>query len=172
MEPTFRECLLQGLQQLVQLSRGTFTASFEKQNNPDDFRAYMDTAFSEEKIKQELLHPNSIFYFVQQDGDTVGYLKLNVNDAQTEFRETNGMELERVYLIPQAQGKGIGAKIIAFVLVVAKTRHKHYVWLGVWEKNIRAIRFYERLGFERCGTHPFYIGTDKQTDWLYKKTLI
>ena len=132
----------------------------------------MDFAFSEEKIKRELLHPNSIFYFVEQQGDTIGYFKLNENEVQTEFRDSDGMELERVYLVPEVQGSGTGAKIMAFVVELAKAKHKKYVWLGVWEKNTRAIRFYERLGFERCGTHPYYIGTDKQTDWLYKKTLI
>ena len=168
----FRECLLADLKALVALSRRTFIASFEQYNTPEDFRSYLESAFSEGRIRQELLHPDSMFYFVKQQNTNTGYFKLNENDAQTEFQEPAGMELERIYVVPEAQGRGIGEKIMAFVLEVAQAKQKGYLWLGVWEKNTRAIRFYERLGFERCGTHPYYIGTDMQTDFLYKLTLI
>lgn len=74
------------------------------------------------------------------------------------------MELERIYVLSPYQGQGVGAKALNFVLQLAKRTNKTYVWLGVWEKNEAAIRFYEKWGFKKIGTHPYDIGNDRQTD--------
>lgn len=81
------------------------------------------------------------------------------------------MELERIYVLQGFQGNNIGKKLLYFTINQAKQKKLDYVWLGVWDKNLRAIAFYKRNGFEISGSHPFYLGSDQQTDLIMKLNL-
>ncbi len=171
MQLHFRKCVLQDVKQLKILSISTFVEAFESQNDPQDFKVYLDTAFSKEQLLSELKNPNTSFYFVLIDQTVAGYFKVNVFDAQSEFQDSQAMELERIYVQSRYQGQGVGSDILVFIEALAQKQMKAYLWLGVWEQNSNAIRFYERQGYLKFGTHPYYIGQDKQTDWLMKKEL-
>jgi len=172
MNISFTKCTLKHLDRLHEISRATFIAAFEKDNNPEDFNNYMDSAFCKETIKSELLNPNSSFYFTYLDNTVVGYFKLNENDAQNEQFEQPTIELERIYVLATFQGKEIGKEMLYKSIDIAKSKNVSFLWLGVWQKNRAAVRFYERFGFIKFGSHPYYIGKDKQTDWLMKLNLV
>ncbi|WP_067029789.1 GNAT family N-acetyltransferase [Allomuricauda sp. CP2A] len=171
MNLSFRQCTISDLDTLVIISKDTFAAAFEKDNDPADFQDYIQNAFSPEKLNKELENPNSIFYFVFDDETLVGYFKLNTGTAQTDVHDKNAMELERIYVVQAYQGKKIGAQMLSEILNLVRKLKKAYVWLGVWEHNPKAIRFYQRHGFQKFGEHPYYIGEDKQTDWLLRLDL-
>ena len=171
MEITFGKCTIKDIDQLQVLSITTFTQAFENQNNPKDFHTYITKAFSKEQLLSELNDFDTSFYFVKRREETIGYFKTTVFGAQNELKEPEGMELERIYVLPLFQGKGVGKKILSFVESLAQQHGKTYLWLGVWEQNPKAIRFYERHGYMKFDTHPYYIGNDRQTDWLLKKEL-
>ncbi|MGI9551761.1 MAG: GNAT family N-acetyltransferase [Aurantibacter sp.] len=171
MRLKIRQCSLGDLDLLIEISKRTFSEAFEKINNPGDFEDYIKTAFSETRLKKELQNPNSDFYFVYADTDLAGYFKVNLKTAQTEFKNRNSLELERIYVLHAHQGKKIGSWILQEVLKMSASAQKSFVWLGVWQKNARAIEFYERHGFEKIGTHPYFIGRDQQTDWLMRYSL-
>ena len=168
---TFKKCDVDDVIALQELSVETFAEAFEKQNDPEDFKTYLTKAFSKEQLLSEVGNPDTFFYFVTRGDELVGYLKVNVFGAQSELRETEGMELERIYVKSKFQGQGMGSKMLSFVESLALEKDKTYLWLGVWEHNPNAIRFYERNGYVKFGTHPYYIGNDKQVDWLLKKNL-
>ncbi|MEM9646939.1 MAG: GNAT family N-acetyltransferase [Bacteroidota bacterium] len=168
---SYSRCQTSDLDALVQISQDTFRAAFEKDNNPKDFEAYMSSAFSSARLSEELGNADSLFYFVFEDKHLAGYFKLNLGEAQTDVKDPNAMELERIYVQGSYQGRGIGAAMLNKVVTLARTRALTYLWLGVWEHNPGAIRFYERYGFKKFGTHPYYIGKDKQTDWLLRLDL-
>ena len=168
MDLSFKKCKLVDLDSLIEISRSTFISSFEKDNNPDDFKTYITSAFSKEKLKGELLKPNTTFYFVYLDDNLVGYFKLNEKDAQNERFEDASIELERIYVKEAFQGRQIGKEVLFKVIEIAKSKQVTFLWLGVWEHNDSAIRFYERHNFKKFSTHPYYLGSDKQTDWLLK----
>ena len=168
MDLSFKKCTLVDLDTLVEISRSTFITSFEKVNNPNDFKTYITSAFSKEKIKSELLNLNSTFNFVYLDDKLVGYFKLNEKDAQNEQFENASIELERIYVKVAFQGRGIGKEMLFKVIEIAKSKDVVFLWLGVWEHNDAAIRFYERYDFKKFSTHPYYLGNDKQTDWILK----
>ncbi|RIA08427.1 spermine/spermidine N-acetyltransferase [Flavobacteriaceae bacterium MAR_2010_72] len=172
MNLSYKICSIEDLDVLVKISLTTFVSAFEKLNNPDDFKLHLNKAFSISKIKSELLNKNSFFYFVFSDNMLAGYFKLNQKEAQTEPLGDKALELERIYVTDDFQKQGIGAKILQEVIEMAKQKHMDYLWLGVWEHNTAAMRFYERNGFEKFGTHAFYIGTDKQIEWLMKLDLV
>lgn len=164
-------CNLNHLETLLEISRNTFIDAFEKDNNPIDFFNYVNQAFSKDSIKKELLNPNMSFYFLYLDNQLAGYFKLNEKEAQTEHMETLSVELERIYVVSTFQGKKLGEFMINRAITISVEKNADFLWLGVWEKNINAIRFYERIGFKKFGSHNFYIGADKQIDLLYKLDL-
>ena len=172
MELSLKKCSIHDLEPLRHIARETFISSFADKNDPVDFQNYMEHAFSMERIRKELLNPDSDFYLVQSEGRDVGYLKLNYNSAQTDIKDTVACELERIYVKPAYQGKGIGNWMLDQAILLAGAKQKRYVWLGVWQENEGAIRFYEQCGFYKFGTHPYYIGSDKQTDWLMRIDLV
>lgn len=172
MNLSYRICALEDLQVLVDISRITFVVAFEKHNNPKDFKTYMNSAFSTEQLIKELLDVNTRFYLVYNGEDLVGYFKLNLNEAQTEPFGNTSFEIERIYVLEEFQGQQIGKQMLFKIIKMAKQEQMSFVWLGVWEMNTSAIRFYERYGFVKFDTHPYYIGNDKQTDWLMRLDLV
>jgi ribosomal protein S18 acetylase RimI-like enzyme len=67
-----------------------------------------------------------------------------------------------------AQGQAIGQSLLDHAKQLAKEQNAHFLWLGVWEHNPGAIRFYERNGFQKFGEHPFILGKDVQNDFLMR----
>lgn len=168
---TFEKLHLEDLEELKDLSRSTFADAFGADNNPEDLEAYLNTAFGEENLRRELMNPLSEFYFAKLQGKTVGYFKINLGDAQTEFKDEDGVELERIYVSKDFQNKKLGQKMLDAVIEIAVQRKMRYLWLGVWEKNERAMKFYLRNNFELSGTHPYMVGNDQQTDNIMKLLL-
>jgi ribosomal protein S18 acetylase RimI-like enzyme len=166
------KCTNTDLDKLISISRETFIDAFEKQNNPDDFKAYMKNAFSREQISRELSNPQMSFYLVYSEDELIGYFKLNENEAQGDIKDNNAIELERIYVKSPFQRNKIGEFMLNHIKGIAISKNKSYLWLGVWKKNNTAIRFYEKNGFIKFGEHPYYIGSDKQMDWLMKLNLI
>jgi len=156
---------------LLALSRETFNTAFRHLNNADDFDAYFAVAFSREKLLAELHDPNSHFYFALIDDEPAGYIKLNYANAQTEFGNKNEVEVERIYVLATQQGNQIGKRLLDFAIEKARENKMEYIWLGVWENNHGAIRFYEQNGFKAFSSHVFVLGADKQTDILMKKAI-
>lgn len=172
MNLLFEKCSLEDLDILIEISLSTFINAFENSNNPKDFKDYINKAFSKKRLKKELLNPDISFYFVYVDKVLVGYFKLNENAAQNEQFEQASIELERIYVTKEYQGKGIGKLVLYRAIEIAKLKGVHFLWLGVWEHNLSALRFYERHGFEKFSSHPYYVGKDKQTDFLMKLDLV
>jgi len=171
MKLQMSECTSCDIDRLISISRKTFIDAFEANNNPDDFKTYMQDSFSKEQLLKELADPQMTFYFVYSDNEIVGYFKLNENEAQSDIKDKNAIELERIYVKSEFQGKKIGYSMLNQVKHIAINKNMCYLWLGVWEKNTNAIRFYERNGFVKFGRHPYYIGRDRQMDWLMRLDL-
>ncbi len=159
------------VKELELISKQTYFNAFSWGNSPENMWAYIDSSLSEEKLLEELKESKSEFYFAEMNHKTIGYFKINFGDAQTDLHDHNAMELERIYVIKEFQGKKIGQKLLDKVLGIAKKNQMDYLWLGVWEKNERAIRFYERNGFSVIGSHPFRMGDEIQTDLIMKLPL-
>ncbi|MEA1786397.1 GNAT family N-acetyltransferase [Arenibacter sp. GZD96] len=172
MNLRFHRCTLADLEAVSKLSKSTFCTAFEAQNNPEDFKTYVEFAFDKKKLKQELLCVHSSFYFAYYNDILAGYFKTNESTAQTDLKIEEALEIERIYVTKDFQGKGLGHNMIQYIKQIAFAKEKRFLWLGVWEKNTKAIAFYQREGFIQFGTHPYSIGTDQQTDWLMRLDLL
>ena len=156
---------------LLALSRKTFFDFFGPLNKPEDMEAYAAVAFTPDKLLTEIKNPGSQFYFAMLNNEVTGYLKLNFGPAQTDFGDSNALEIERIYVSEGHKGKKIGQFLLNYSIQTARENNLQYIWLGVWEHNQNAIGFYQHHGFTVFGSHDFLLGSDLQTDLLMKKEI-
>jgi diamine N-acetyltransferase len=165
------EVVLEDLTLLQEISKRTFYDSFAALNTAENMQFHLDNYFTEEKLTAEILDRDSRFFFAVHGGLPIGYLKLNQGVAQTVLPNDQAIEIERIYVSQLFKGLGIGKLFISKAIEWAHGAHAEYLWLGVWEHNEPAIRFYEKNGFEKFSKHIFKLGEDAQTDLLMKKPL-
>lgn len=157
------------LKLLQQIARATFFETFAAVNTEENMQKYLQESFALDKLAAELADPAMSFYFAQAAGQVVGYLKVNVGAAQTEPKDDKALEIERIYVLHAFHGQAVGQRLYEQAMQLAQELGMHYVWLGVWEENPRAIRFYAKNGFVALDKHIFRLGDDEQTDILMKK---
>jgi len=157
--------------QLQEISRQTFIETFADQNKPEDMQLYLENNLCIATLQYEMNEPNSSFYFALHDQKVIGYLKMNFGKAQTETLDDNSVEIERIYVLKAFYGKKVGQALYDKALMLAHEAKANYVWLGVWEKNHRAIQFYKKNGFVVFDQHVFKLGNDEQTDLMMRLNL-
>lgn len=166
-----KKVTLNDLPDLQRIGKQTFWETFSDSNSEENMKSYLETGFSTEKLTAELLDENAEFYFATHDNQVIGYLKLNFGASQTELKDNNALEIERIYVAKEYHGKTVGQLLYDQALKVAKAKKSDYVWLGVWEENPRAINFYKKNGFVEFDKHIFKLGNDEQTDIMMKLKL-
>ena len=157
--------------QLQDITRDTFIKAFAHQNKPSDIELYVAEAFAIDQIQSEFDNPNSYHFFAENDSEIIGFVKLNLGSSQTEMPFSNSLEIQRIYVIAKYQGLKIGEQLLQFIIDFAKKKKMDSIWLGVWDKNVRAISFYERNGFVAFSKHEFLVGKDLQFDVMMQLDL-
>ena len=157
--------------ELQKIGRQTFYETFSESNTEANMKSYLENGFSIDKITDELNNENTEFYFAELNEKIIGYLKVNVGESQTEMKIKNALEIERIYVLKEFHGKKVGQILYDKAIELAKEKNLENVWLGVWEENPRAIRFYEKNGFVAFDKHIFKLGNDEQTDIMMKLKL-
>lgn len=163
-----RKATFEDTELLLTIGRQTFFEKFTENNSKENMLQYASEAYTFEKIASEVNNANSQFYLATLNNQTVGYLKINFGEAQTEIQDPKALELERIYVLNEFQGQKIGQALFEKTLEIAKQAKLNYVWLGVWEENLSAIKFYEKNGLKAFSNHVFMLGNDAQTDLMMK----
>jgi ribosomal protein S18 acetylase RimI-like enzyme len=156
---------------IADLSRRTFYETFSQFNTPENMDKFMEEQFSTLQLMAEVDLPGNTFLLAYCNDEPVGYVRLRENNNPPELAGLQTLEIARIYVEQRMIGKGIGKTLMQHCIKIAREKGKHYVWLGVWEKNYSAIDFYRAWGFKKFGTHAFILGDDVQTDWLMIKKL-
>lgn len=156
------------VEELQSISRQTFYETYHKMNSKENMDKYLNENLSISTLKKELKNPNSEFYIIKDLDKNIGYLKLNMGPAQTDIKDASALEIERIYVIKEYQGKKAGQQLYEKTIQLAKEKMLKYIWLGVWQENSKAIQFYVKNGFEIFDQHVFKLGDEEQTDFLMR----
>lgn len=151
---------------IAALGARTFEASFGVDNRPEDMEQYLSQNFSEAHIEAQLADPSSVFLLVYDDSKAVGYAMLRLSKKPVSVTGTKPVELVRIYVEKEIIREGYGSTLMNSCLEEAKKNGHRTIWLGEWEKNLRAIRFYRKWGFTKVGTKEFVLGNDLQKDHI------
>jgi diamine N-acetyltransferase len=156
---------------IAKFGKKAFETAFGPENDPEDMRIYQDDAFSLTQIAQERMDPATTFLLAYHNKVLMGYAKLQGGQPPDCVLDNHAVEFSRLYIRSQDIGKGFGSQLIQACADESWRRGYKTAWLGVWEKNVRAHRLYERLGFLKVGTKTFVVGTDIQHDVVYARSL-
>jgi ribosomal protein S18 acetylase RimI-like enzyme len=166
---TIRKATLADVSKLAAIGRMTFVETFADTNTKEDMTNYVQKAFNREQVKSELLDEKNVFLLAYDRNTLAGYAKLRSGHEPDELCEEKPIEIQRIYVRQSFIEKKIGKHVMEECLKIAKKGKYETIWLGVWEYNPRAIRFYENWGFKKFSKHTFLLGFDEQTDILMKK---
>ena len=156
---------------IADMSRQTFYDTFAPHNTKEDMDKFMNEQFTKEALMNEVGAGNNIFLLAYDGEEPVGYVRMREGEKRFEFDDKTSIEIARIYAVQSAIGKGVGKALLQKCIAIADEMKKEVIWLGVWEKNERAVAFYTKFGFEKFAEHEFVLGTDVQTDWLMRKLL-
>jgi ribosomal protein S18 acetylase RimI-like enzyme len=156
---------------LAEMGARTFRDSYAHLNRPQDIENYIAANFSPAQIEKELRDPAATFLLATEARTIVGYIKLRDGQKPDSVSGPAPVELERIYVERETIGKGYGSALMAACLEVARQAGFETVWLGVWEKNQRAIRFYKKWGFLVVGRQTFILGDAVQSDFVMARPI-
>jgi ribosomal protein S18 acetylase RimI-like enzyme len=151
---------------LTEFAATAFIDSFAADNTPENMTAYLAEAFGESVQRDELADPQCTVLLAEKggEGELVGYAMLRDGSTPACVGSASAIEIARLYAGKRWIGAGIGSLLMQHCLNEAVSRGKQTIWLGVWERNARAIAFYRRWSFADVGSQPFLLGSDLQTD--------
>lgn len=168
---TLRPAAVRDASHLAVFAARAFRAAFAADNQPDDLEQYINASFASQKIAAELTDPQALFTLAYQNDTLIGYTKLLFGSHPRFIPFPRPVELVRIYVDPERTSQGLGSRLMQACLAVAQERACETIWLGVWERNVRAIAFYRRWGFEQMGTQQFVLGQDVQIDLVMSRSL-
>ena len=155
---------------IIELARKTFIETYGEFNDPSNVELYVSESFSDHVISEELSTPHARFYIAYLDGIPVGFCKLR-NDRQPKAIEGRTLEVQRIYVLKEFQGYHVGKALMDKVKQLAREEKYPVIWLQVWQKNDKAIRFYQNAGFVVYETTGFQFGKETQQDYLMRYDL-
>jgi GNAT superfamily N-acetyltransferase len=156
---------------LAALMADTFIETYAADSDAELIAAHIATAFDPETVAHRLADPRRTTLWLLDSGQAVGFLSLNTGGAQTVEGLADGLEVEQVYLRASHHGQGLGAMLLGRAVTAARELGLGFVWLGVWERNERAIAVYEHLGFRAFDEHVFFLDTEPHRDLLLRLDL-
>jgi diamine N-acetyltransferase len=166
-----RRATLDDLIGLEKLTSFTFREAWLEPGNEADLEEYVSENFNAEHLRQELNNPEIFYFLLEANNEMAGYLKLQKNDQPDGYVLLNTMALHRLYIKESYRNKKLGGKLLDYAIQFAKQEGRSTIWLGVWNENNRAIRFYKNYGFEKFGNYQFVMGSIVSDDYLLKLNL-
>lgn len=153
------------------LGTTAFYEAYFEQDTPHDLADYITKSFAPEKIRAEIEHPDAMFFIIFRNEKAVGYAKLRNEERHESIKNENAVELQRIYILERVFSTGIGEKLLNHCIETARIKGFETIWLGVWEENRRAQKFYAKHGFKRAGTLTFPYGESVGINFVLEKTL-
>jgi ribosomal protein S18 acetylase RimI-like enzyme len=149
---------------LAALAEATFRDTFGSMNSAEDMKLHCQTSYGESIQRSEISDPDIVTMVSEDGGQLIAYAQLRWSEAPHCVAAKYPGEIQRLYVAKAWLGKGIAQDLMAVCIKEIERRGSDLIWLGVWERNPRAIAFYRKFGFAEVGDHIFPLGTDPQRD--------
>ena len=172
-EIKMRRITLQDVPALSFIAKKTFYDTFTGTCTKDDMNDFLEKFYNENTLAEEVANSAMEYFFAEIEGAIVGYILFSIGTENfDEIEGSLALELKRLYVLEDFHGKGIAQQMMQFFLDHATSQGYDNAFLGVWEHNQRAQKFYGKYGFVKSAhTHDFPIGNTPQTDVYMWKSL-
>lgn len=171
MTARVRPATLADAEALTELSRSTFMDTYAVHNTPEDMALYLRQSLTVEQWKVILATPSHLVLLLEDEDGLAGYTEIRTGFTPASIVTPSPIELSRLYIRKDRFGRGLGAALMSAAVEQARRWGGTALWLGVWQKNERAVAFYRKSGFEVVGTQVFPLGKDLQDDWIMMRKL-
>lgn len=178
MTTNIRPATIADAARLSRFAAAAFRDAFERDNTPEDMARYLAETFTPDRQAAEIADPAGVVLLAESvaasgagSPELLGYAHLVSGPAPRSVIGQSPIELSRFYVSRALHGKGVAQTLMDATLGAARARGADVVWLGVWERNSRAVAFYRKYGFDRVGEQVFMLGADRQNDWVLARGL-
>ena len=157
---------------LSELAERTFRDAFAALNTPEDMDLHCSRSYAPAILAAQIVNPVVHTLVAELDGALIAYAQLRLDDTRPScVAVSSAVELQRIYVDRRWHGTGVARSLMSRVIELAAGHGAEALWLGVWERNPRAIRFYQSYGFAEIGDHVFVVGNDPQRDLVMIREL-
>jgi GNAT superfamily N-acetyltransferase len=170
-ETVFRRATDDDAPRLADFARRTFVEAFAADNSPEDMAAHVAKSFGQDVQLREIRDADMVTLLAEIDSNLAGFAQVCRGTPPSCVAGASPVELRRFYVDRPFHGQGIAQSLMRAVDEVARELGGRTLWLGVWERNPRAIAFYTKCGFVDIGEHTFLVGSDEQTDRVMARSL-
>ncbi|MBS0579832.1 MAG: GNAT family N-acetyltransferase [Proteobacteria bacterium] len=170
--PTMRRAELPDAKQLALLAEATFRDTFAVMNTPEDMALHCRTSYGEVIQAREIADPRMLTLICEDGGKSIGFAQLRWGEAPSCVVARAPGEILRLYVARDYHGRGVAHQLMRACVHHMTEHSSDVVWLGVWERNPRAISFYKKSGFTEVGEHIFRVGSDPQRDIVMARALV
>jgi len=171
LDPVIREAIRSDATELSRIAEKVFRATFGSANTAEDMRLHCETNYSEREQAAEISDPNMCTLVSEAGGNLIAFAQIRWGPAPAAVTGGSPAEIYRLYVVDEWHGKGIALRLMDACLSEMKRRGSDIAWLGVWERNPRAIAFYGKCGFVEVGAHNFLLGADVQRDVVMSRAV-
>jgi diamine N-acetyltransferase len=168
---TIRRAALADAPELAEIAARTFEETFGTSNSPENLQAHLRSCYGVAQQSAEIADPDVITLLAYRIEELIGFAQVRRKPAPSCVVAERPIELHRFYLARSAHGAGAAALLMLAARAAARELGGQHLWLGVWERNPRAVAFYVKSGFTKVGSHDFIVGNDRQTDWVFVSPL-
>jgi ribosomal protein S18 acetylase RimI-like enzyme len=169
--PNIRQATEADAAALAALAERTFRETFAQTNRAEDIDVHCRNSYGVGIQAAEIRDPGRTTLVCHVRDSLVAYGQLRWAGAPSCVVATKPAEVQRLYVDAPWHGKGVAQALMASLLDAAIAGGADVAWLGVWEKNPRAISFYTKHDFAFVGDHVFVLGNDSQRDLVLAKRL-
>ncbi len=170
--PFIRPAQSSDAQRLAILAEETFRDTFESVNTVENMTAHCQASYGEAVQSAEISDREMVTLVCEEEENLVAFAQLRWAVAPECVTAERPGEIQRLYVTRSWHGRGIAAELMAACLEEMKSRNSDVAWLGVWERNPRAIAFYRKFGFVEVGEQVFTLGSDSQRDIIMVRPLL
>lgn len=174
-EPVIRPAVEADAEALGVLGRQTFLDTFVAEDGfaipypADDLAAFLDASFSPEAIRAKLQEPGAAWWVAERDGDLLAFANTGPNTLPHPDARASHAELRRLYVSKDAQGLGLGTKLLAIALDWMEANGDGPLWIGVWSGNLKAQKLYAAYGFEKAGEYQYPVGAWRDHEFILRR---
>lgn len=168
-EPVIRRAGPADAAALAAIGEATFRETFGHLYPPQDLAAFVAQAYDLERTAAALADPAHASWLVEADGEAMGYASVGPCALpHPEVTRACG-ELKRIYLKAPWQGSGLAARLYETARAWLERDGPRPIWLGVWSENLKAQRFYARLGYVHVGEYGFRVGGTIDREFIFRR---
>lgn len=166
--PTLRAPIESDLEALASLGRDTFIETFGHLYSPEDLNSFLSTVYSDASVAEELADPKLTHHVIEEKGKLIAFAKIGPVHVPVDNPAPGAMELWQIYVRLKNLGQGHGDKLMTWAFEQFRAENVPEIYVSVFSENERAIRFYQKYGFEKCGEYDFPVGDHVDLEWIMR----